>query len=91
MAEMFVNLSAADIDFSKSASENLTLAEVDNSLTLPDNFAIGIKASQLMNLLGNISTDNVRVELSATNRPLLLKEDADNSVLLELCMPMSLE
>ena len=34
---MFVNLSAADIDFSKSASENLTLAEVDNPLTLPDN------------------------------------------------------
>lgn len=88
---MFVNLSAADIDFSKSASENLTLAEVENPLTLPDNFAIGIKASQLMNLLGNISTDNVRVELSAPNRPLLLKEDADNSVLLELCMPMSLE
>lgn len=88
---MFVNLSAADIDFSKSASENLTLAEVENPLTLPDNFAIGIKASQLMNLLGNISTDNVRVELSAPKRSLLLKEDADNSVLLELCMPMSLE
>jgi len=88
---MFVNLSAADIDFSKSASENLTLAEVDKPLTLPDAFAIGFKAVTLLKLLDNISTDNVRIELSDPAHAMLIKEDAENSVLTELCMPMKLE
>ena len=87
---MFLTLSAEDTDFSKKASENLVLADVDNPLTLRDDFAIGFKASSLAMLLGNISTDNVRLELTESSKPILVKEDAPNSVLTELLMPMQL-
>ena len=87
---MFLNLSAEDYDFSKTASENLVLAEVDNPLTIPDGFAIGFKASSLLMLLGNISTDNVTLQLSAPSRAILVLEDAPNSALVELLMPMQL-
>lgn len=87
---MFLNLSAEDYDFSKTASENLVLAEVDNPLTIPDGFAIGFKASSLLMLLGNISTDNVTLQLSEPSRAILVLEDAPNSVLVELLMPMQL-
>lgn len=87
---MFLNLSAEDYDFSKTASENLVLAEVDNPLTIPDGFAIGFKASSLLMLLGNISTDNVTLQFSEPSRAILVLEDAPNSALVELLMPMQL-
>lgn len=87
---MFLNLSAEDYDFSKTASENLVLAEVDNPLTIPDGFAIGFKASSLLMLLGNISTENVTLQLSEPSRAILVLEDAPNSALVELLMPMQL-
>ena len=87
---MFLNLSAEDYDFSKTASENLVLAEVDNPLTIPDGFAIGFKASSLLMLLGNISTDNVTLQLSEPSRAILVLADAPNSALVELLMPMQL-
>lgn len=87
---MFLNLSAEDYDFSKTASENLVLAEVDNPLTIPDGFAIGFKASSLLMLLGNISTDNVTLQLSEPSRAILVLEDAPNSALVELLMPKRL-
>lgn len=87
---MFLNLSAEDYDFSKTASENLVLAEVDNPLTIPDGFAIGFKASALLMLLGNISTDNVTLQFSEPSRAILVLEDAPNSALVELLMPMQL-
>lgn len=87
---MFLNLSAEDYDFSKTASENLVLAEVDNPLTIPDGFAIGFKASSLLMLLGNISTDNVTLQLSEPSRAILVLEDAPTSALVELLMPMQL-
>ena len=64
---------------------------MDKPLTLPDTFAIGFKAVTLLKLLDNISTDNVRIELSDPAHAMLIKEDAENSVLTELCMPMKLE
>lgn len=87
---MFLNLLAEDYDFSKTASENLELAEVDNPLTIPDGFAIGFKASALLMLLGNISTDNVTLQFSEPSRAILVLEDAPNSALVELLMPMQL-
>lgn len=87
---MFLNLSAEDYDFSKTASENLELAEVDDPLTIPDGFAIGFKASALLMLLGNISTDNVTLQFSEPSRAILVLEDAPNSALVELLMPMQL-
>ena len=41
-------------------------------------------------LLGNISTDNVTLQLSEPSRAILVLEDAPNSALVELLMPMQL-
>lgn len=87
---MFLNLSAEDNDFSKAANENLVLAEVEDAMNIPDGFSIGCKCAHIIELLGNISTDNVRLELTSNSKPILFKEDADNSVLTELTMPMQL-
>ncbi len=89
--EMFVTLSADDLDFSRSAHEDLTLAEVEKACTMPTGFAIGFDYSRMVKLLNTISTDNVRVEMSDPSRAMLIKEDAENSALTELLMPMKLE
>lgn len=89
--DMFLTLSADDRDFSRSAREELTLADVSDACTLPSGFAIGFKSSSLITLLDTISTENVRIELSEPSRAILIKEDASNSALTELLMPMKLE
>ncbi len=89
--DMFLTLSASDYDFSKSANEELELAEVENPCTLPAGFAIGFKSTTLLKLLNVITTDNVRIELTSPSVALLIKEDAPNSALTELLMPMTLD
>lgn len=89
--DMSLRLSTDDRDFSRSACEKLALADVPDACTLPSGFAIGFKSSSLITLLDAISTDNVRIELSAPSRPILIKEDVPNSALTELLMPMKLE
>ena len=81
-----LTLTGEDIDFGTSAREVLSTADC----TLPSGFAIGIRASSILQLLGAISTENVRLEFSDPSRPLLLKEDATNSALIELAMPLLL-
>jgi len=79
-------LQGEDIDFGRSASETLPAVEC----TLPSGFAIGIRSGFLAQLLSTISTDNVRLELQAPNMAIIVKEDATNSALTELMMPMNL-
>lgn len=81
-----LTLTGEDIDLGTSAREVLSM----DDCTLPSGFAIGIRASSILQLLGAISTENVRLELSDARRPLLLKEDATNSALTELVMPLLL-
>ena len=90
-SDLSLRLSTDDRDFSRSACEKLALADVPDACTLPSGFAIGFKSSSLITLLDAISTDNVRIELSAPSRPILIKEDVPNSALTELLMPMKLE
>ncbi len=82
-----LSLSSTDYDFGRSATTILPCEDC----TLPDGFKIGLKASQVSLLLGNIATDDVRMCFVAGNKPVLMKEVADNSVLTELLMPMSIE
>ncbi len=89
--DMFLSLTADDYDFSRSATEQLPLADTTDACTLPSGFTIGFKSSSLLRLLDAISTDNVRIELSSPSHPILIKEDASNSVLTELLMPMKVE
>ena len=85
--DLFLQMTADDVDFSRSAHEELSM----DDCTLPEGFAIGLNYPCLLTLLSAISTEKVRIELSAPERPLILKEDANNSTLLELLMPMALK
>ena len=75
-----------DRDYATSAKENL----VPLDCTMPEGFAIGFNSSHILTELASISTENVRLELSAPERAIVVKEDATNSTLLELLMPMAL-
>jgi len=80
-----LNVSAQDIDFSISANERL------NSQYEGDDMEIGFKSSFLIEILSNIASTDVLVELSDPSRAGILfpaeKENDDEDVLM-LLMPM---
>lgn len=78
-----VSLSADDLDFARSASTVLLCSEC----ILPDGFRIGFGGDILAKLLNNIASDEVRISLNDKSKPILLSEVADNSQLIEMCMP----
>lgn len=82
-----VSLRTEDTDFSRKANEALH----SDDCTLPDGFAIGFRSTHFLTMLSAISTDNVRLELTAHDRPIIIREDAANSSLVELLMPMRLD
>jgi len=82
-----VSLCAEDVDFSRKAREDLS----SDDCTLPDGFAIGLRSSHFLTVLSVVSTDNVRLELSAPERAVTVREDATNSSLIELIMPMRID
>lgn len=82
-----VSLRTEDTDFSRKANEALH----SDDCTLPDGFAIGLRSTHFLEMLSAISTDNVRLELTAHDRPIIIREDAANSSLVELLMPMRLD
>lgn len=83
----YLTLNASDIDFSRSASERVTIVNADNT-TLPDGFCIGCKISTALSLLQVIPTDNVRLVLADPSRAFLWLPDDPKNVLTLLCMPM---
>lgn len=82
-----VSLYTEDIDFSCKAHEDIH----SDDCTLPDGFAIGLHSGKFQAVLSAISTDNVRLELTAPERAMIIREDAANSTLVELLMPMKLD
>lgn len=85
---MFLALAASDLDFARSAREQLSAADCDNACTWPDGQYIGFNASHLLSVLQYISTENVRFELAGQDRAALLKEDDGQSSLTILLMPV---
>lgn len=81
-----IRISAQDIDFSTSAEENITCQYTDESMN------IGFKAPFLIELLNNIPSDEVVLELADPSRSglILPLENQENSDLLMLLMPMLL-
>ncbi len=85
-----INLSAQDIDYAASAEDNLT-CNYDGS-----EIEIGFRASFLLDLLGNIHTPEVSIELADSTRPGLFfpsgagaeEAEAKGQSLLMLLMPM---
>lgn len=81
-----INISAQDIDFSTSAEESLTCQYSDNEIS------IGFKSTFLIDILSNISSDEVVVELADPSRAgvILPVEQEEGETLLTLLMPMML-
>ena len=79
-------ISAQDIDFSTSAEEKLTCAYEGNPMS------IGFKATFLMDILANINSQDVVIEVSDPSRAgvLVPAEQNENEELLMLLMPMML-
>ena len=85
IADNKVNLKAQDIDFSVSANESLSCSYEGMPIT------IGFKSTFLVEILSNIETPTVVIELADATRAGVFKpvyDDKQNSSTLMLLMPM---
>ena len=81
-----MKISAQDIDFSTSAEETISCQYEGNAMS------IGFKSSFLIDILNNISGQNVIIELADPSRAgvIVPEEQEENEDLLMLLMPMML-
>lgn len=86
MASNMMVVSAQDIDFSTSAEESLACEYAGAEMS------IGFKSTFLIDILNNISSDEVVIELADPSRAgvIVPAEQEDNDDLLMLLMPMML-
>jgi len=80
-------LSAEDIDFAKESKDRLTCSYEG------DDLEIGFNSKFLLEMLNNIDTEEVRMEMSAPNRAgILMPVNSDNKDedILMLVMPVML-
>ncbi len=86
LEENRITISAQDIDFSTSAEETL-VCQYEGK-----NMSIGFKSSFLIEILNNISAQNIIIELADPSRAGLIvpEEQDENEDLLMLLMPMML-
>ena len=86
MQENRIVISAQDIDFSTSAEETLACQYAVNPMS------IGFKSTFLIDILNNISADEVVIELADPSRAgvIVPAEQEENEDLLMLLMPMML-
>ena len=85
IADNRINLTAQDIDFSVSANETISCSYDGDPVT------IGFKSTFLIEILSNIDTPTVTVELADSTRAGVFKpvyDDKQNSETLMLLMPM---
>ena len=80
---MFLNVSAEDLDYSTASDDQVFI--VDSQCA--EQFRIGVNAVRMENSLNAIDADNVRMELSAPNRPIVIAADDPAPKVLTLCMP----
>lgn len=86
LSENMMKISAQDIDFSTSAEESLICQYDGNAMS------IGFKSSFLIDILNNIASQNVIIELADPSRAgvVVPEEQEKNEDLLMLLMPMML-
>ena len=86
LSENMMKISAQDIDFSTSAEESLICQYDGNAMS------IGFKSSFLIDILNNIASQNVSIELADPSRAgvVVPEEQEENEDLLMLLMPMML-
>lgn len=81
---MFLDVSAQDVDFSTAADDQVFI--VDSQCD--EQFRICVNAGRIEDSLNAIDSDNVRMQLSAPNRAILITADDPAPKVLTLCMPM---
>ncbi len=81
-----MHISANDIDFSTSAEERIVCSFDGTELTM------GFKATFLIEILSNITSENIVLELADSSKPGLIvpEENEENEELMMLLMPMTL-
>ncbi len=86
LSENNIVVSAQDIDFSTAAVENISCSYQGTPMS------IGFKANFLIDILNNLSSQDIIIELADPARPglILPVENADNEDVLMLLMPMML-
>lgn len=86
LSDNLMKISAQDIDFSTSAEETVICQYDGNAMS------IGFKSSFLIDILNNMSSQNVVVELADPSRAgvIIPEEQEENEDLLMLLMPMML-
>ncbi len=84
LSDSSLTIEAEDIDFQKKATEQLSCDYKGNDMR------IGFNARFLIDMLGVIGTDGIRMEFSTPNRAGVMRPDEDelNEELLMLAMPM---
>lgn len=82
-----LELSAEDIDFATSAKESITCEYTGSPMD------IGFKGSSIVEVLSNLESDNVVIQLADPSRPGIIvpDEQPENENILMLAMPMLLE
>lgn len=83
---MFLDVSAQDVDFSTAADDQVFI--VDSQCD--EQFRIGVNAGRIEDSLNAINSDNVRMQLSAPDRAILITADNPAPKVLTFCMPMLL-
>lgn len=81
---MFLNVSAEDLDYSTASDDQVFI--VDSQCA--EQFRIGVNAVNIENSLNAIDADNVRMELSAPNRAIVITADDPAPKVLTLCLPV---
>lgn len=83
---MFLDVSAKDMDYSTAADDQVFI--VDSQCD--EKFSIGVNAGRIEDSLNAIDSDNVRMQLSAPDRAIVITADEPAPKVLTLCMPMVL-
>ena len=81
---MFLDVSAQDADLSTAADDQVFI--VDSQCD--EQFRICVNAGRIEDSLNAINSDNVRMQLSAPDRAILITADDPAPKVLTLCMPM---
>ena len=81
---MFLDISAQDIDFSMSATDQVLI----NDSTCPEDHRIGFKASSLLDTLASIPSDTVCLHLGDPNCAATITANESSPLALTMLMPM---
>lgn len=84
---MFLDVSAKDVDYSTAADDQVFI--IDSQCD--EQFRICVNAGRIEDSLNAIDSDNVRMQLSAPGRAILITADDPAPKVLTLCMPMNLD